>query len=244
MVHSVPTSVSSPLGQQGAPHIASRLLMQKSTSEESTASEAASPHFTSFTERGLRLGGGGGGERLRESTSPHPSSQEREAGGGGGVRPEQEESIQTCTKAIASLCIDSEELAERGGVGGVGGGVIGDRGKDGGRTSSSSSPSPSALSYDSQLQRSPSISTSPPSPHPSPSPPQGPGIQHFRGLELRPPHPSIPASSPHYSSSSSPSPASSPHPPSPGSESLQPSRPLKLERDREAESTKRSREAS
>ncbi|XP_074472762.1 transcription factor HIVEP2a [Sebastes fasciatus] len=244
MVHSVPTSISSPLGQQGAPHIASRLLMQKSTSEESTASEAASPHFTSFTERGLRLGGGGGGERLRESTSPHPSSQEREAGGGGGVRPEQEESIQTCTKAIASLCIDSEELAERGGVGGVGGGVIGDRGKDGGRTSSSSSPSPSALSYDSQLQRSPSISTSPPSPHPSPSPPQGPGIQHFRGLELRPPHPSIPASSPHYSSSSSPSPASSPHPPSPGSESLQPSRPLKLERDREAESTKRSREAS
>ncbi|KAI3364596.1 hypothetical protein L3Q82_011381 [Scortum barcoo] len=231
MVHSVPTSVTTPLAQQGAQQVASQLLLQKSTSEDSTTSEAASPHLTSFAERGVR--GGGGGERLRESISPHPSLQERE----GGVRQEQEESIQTCTKAIASLCIDSEELAERGGGGG-------------GRASSSSS-SPSALSPDSQQQqqqRSPSISMSPPSPHPSPSPPQGPGIQHFSGLELRPPYPSIPAS-PH-SSISSPSPScssSSPHPPSPGCEALQPptaSKPLKPERDREAESTKRSKDVS
>ncbi|XP_029318568.1 transcription factor HIVEP2a [Cottoperca gobio] len=230
MVHSVHQPVTSPVSQQGAQQIASRLLLQKNTSEDSTTSEAASPHFT---ERGVQ--GAAGGERLRESTSPHPSPQERE---GGGVRREQEENIQTCTKAIASLCIDSEELAERGG--GRGG-----RGKNGGRTSSSSSSS-SALSYDShQQQRSPSISMSPPSPHASPSPPQGPGIQHFSGLEIRPPHPSIPAS-PHCSSPS-PSFCSSPHPPSPGSEPLQPptvSQPVKPERDREAESTKRSKDVS
>lgn len=236
MVHSVPTSITTPLAQQGAQQAASRLVLQKSTSEDSTAGEVASPHFTSFAERGVRGGAAGGGERQRESTSPRPSSQEKE---GGGVRQEQEESIHTCTKAIASLCIDSEELAERGGRGGRG-----DKGKDGGRASSSSS-SPSVLPPDSQQQqRSPSISMSPPSPHPSPSPPQGPGIKHFSGLELRPPYPSIPAS-PHSSSPSSSS--SSPHPPSPGSETLQHStvsRPLKLERDREAESTKRSKEAS
>lgn len=239
MVHSVPTSINTPLAQQGAPQAASRLVLQKSTSEDSAAGEAASPHFTSLAERGVRGGAAGGGERQREAVSPRPSSQEKEGGGGGGARQEQEESIHTCTKAIASLCIDSEELAERGGGGGRG-----DKGKDGGRASFSSS-SPSVLSLDSQQQqRSPSISMSPPSPHPSPSPPQGPGIQHFSGLELRPPYPSIPAS-PHPSSPSSSS--SSPHPPSPGSETLQQStasRPLKLERDREAESTKRSKEAS
>ncbi|TMS12027.1 HIV1 enhancer-binding protein 2-like protein [Larimichthys crocea] len=134
MVHSVPTSVTTPLAQQ-AQQVASRLVLQKSTSEDSTGGEAAAPHPVSFTERGVR-----GGERLRELASPHLSSQEREAGGGGGggARLEQEESIQTCTKAIASLCIDSEELAERGG------GVRVDKLKDGGRASSSSS-SPSAL---------------------------------------------------------------------------------------------------
>uniref|UniRef100_UPI0037E972C3 transcription factor HIVEP2a n=1 Tax=Semicossyphus pulcher TaxID=241346 RepID=UPI0037E972C3 len=201
MVHSVPTSVTTPLGQQGAQQSTSRLVLQKSTSEDSCTGEATtSAHFTSFTERGAR----GGGERLRESTSPHPLLQEGE------VRQEQEESIHTCTKAIASLCIDTEELA--------------------GRASSSSSSQ--ALSPDSRLQQRS------PSPHPSPSP----GIQHFSGLELRPPsHPSIPTS-PCSSSSSS-----SPHPPSPGCEALQPpsaSKPLKLERDREAESTKRSRDVS
>ncbi|KAK9531896.1 hypothetical protein VZT92_011288 [Zoarces viviparus] len=235
MVNSLPTSVTSPLGQQAAQQSASRLLLQKSTSEDSTTSEAASLHFTSFPERGARGGGGGGGERLRESTSPHPSSQEREGGGGGGVRREQEESIQTCTKAIASLCIESEELAERGGGGG-------------GRTFSS----PSASSHESQHpHRSPSISTSPPSPHPSLSPPQGPGIQHFSGLEVRPHHPSIPASphpsSPSPSCSSSSSSSSSPHPHSPAPETLHPppaSRLLKPERDGGAESTKRSRDVS
>lgn len=232
MVHSVPTSITTPLAQQGAQQVTSRLVLQKSTSEDSNTSESTGPHFASFTERGVRGGGvAGAGERLRELNSPQPSSQERE---GGGVRHEQEESIHTCTKAIASLCIDSEELAERGGRG--------DKGKDGGRASSSSS-SPSALSPNSQQQqRSPSISMSPPSPHPSPSPPQGPGIQHFSGLELRPPYPSIPAS-PHSSSSSS----SSSHPPSPASETLQPptaSKPLHLEREREVESTKRSKDVS
>ncbi|XP_074540834.1 transcription factor HIVEP2a [Halichoeres trimaculatus] len=210
MVHSVPTAVTTPLGQQGAQQSTSRLVLQKSTSEDSS-SEA---HFTSFTERGAQGGGGGGGERPREAPSPHPSPQEREG------RQEQEESISTCTKAIASLCIDTEELAERGGgVGGVGE-----------KASSSSTP---ALSPDSQLHQNS------PSPHPSPSP----GIQHFSSLELRPPlHPSIPASSPSSSSSSS-----SPRPLSPGSETLQPpasSKSLKLEREREAESTKRSRDVS
>ncbi len=233
MVHSVPTSVTTPLAQQGAQQVASRLMLQKSTSEDSTNSEVGSSHFSSLSERGVR----GGGERLRESSSPHPSSQERE---GGGVRQEQEESIYTCTKAIASLCIDSEELAERGGG-------RGDKGRDGGRACSSSS-SPSAFSPDSQQhQRSPSISASPPSPHPAPSPPQGPAIQHFSGLELRPSNSSLPASPLPSSPSSLTSLTSSPHPPSPGSETIQPSaasKPLKLERDRQAESTKRSKDVS
>ncbi|XP_028252332.1 transcription factor HIVEP2a isoform X2 [Parambassis ranga] len=64
MVHSVPTSITTPLGQQGAQPAASRLSLHKSVSEDSTASEAATPHFASFAERG--------GERLRES--PHCSS--------------------------------------------------------------------------------------------------------------------------------------------------------------------------
>lgn len=139
------------------------------------------------------------------------------------MRQEQEEGIQTCTKAIASLCIDSKEFAERGGGG------RGDERTDGSRAPSSSS------SPDSHQHQSPS-------PHPSPSPPQGPGIQHFSSLELRPPHASIPAS-PHSSSSSS----SSPHPPSPRADGPLPpmaSKPLRLERDREAESTKRSKDVS
>lgn len=232
MVHSVPTSVTTPLAQQGAQQAASRLVLQKSTSEDSITSEAASPCLTSVTQRVGR--GGAGGERVRESSSPHSSLQEKE---GRGVRQEQEESIQTCTKAIASLYIDSEEPAEGGG------GSRGDEGKDGGRALSSSS-SPSLLTPDSQQQqqRSPSFSMSPPS-HPSPSPPQGPRIQHFSSLELRPPHPSIPGS-PHSSHSSS---STSPHPPSPGSDALQPptvSKPHKLERDKEAESTKRNKDVS
>ncbi|TNN49747.1 Transcription factor HIVEP2 [Liparis tanakae] len=226
VVHCVPASpATSPLGQQEAQQGAARLLLQGNTSEDSAASEAASPHVTSFSERGVRgRGGGGGGERLRESTSPYPSSQERE---GGGVRQEQqEENIYTCTKAIASLCIEEEE---RGGGGG------------GARTS----PSPSAQ----HQQRSPSISTSPPSPHAPPPPPHGPGGQHFSGLVVRPHHPSIPSSSPSpsFSPSSSSSSSSSPHPPSPAWDTLPPpptSKPLRLERDGGAESTKRSRDVS
>lgn len=196
MVRAVPTSVTTPLAQQGALQAASRLSLQENTSD----AYGEATHFTSFTERG-----GGGGEKLTEP-SPHASLQKE----GGGMRKEQEESIHTCTRAIASLCIDSEEHAERrrGGCRG--------------------NPSPLALSHDSQ-QCSPSIDSSPP--HPSPLPLTGPGIQHFTGLELRPPHPSIPTS------------PSSPHP----AETLQPppaSRPLKLERDGEAESTKRSRDVS
>ncbi|XP_037304647.2 transcription factor HIVEP2a [Pungitius pungitius] len=223
MVHSVPNSVTSsvtpsgpsPHGQQAAPQSASRLLLQ--TSEDSSPNEAASPHLTSFPERGARGGGGGGGERPRESTSPRPSSREGAAGGGrGGVRQEQEEIIQTCTKAIASLCIDSEELAERGGGGGGGGG---------GRTPCS----PSASSHDPQPPRRwPSASMSPPPPHPSPSPPRGPGVQHFSGLEVRP-HPA------------------SPHPPSPCPCSSSPSESLQhptAGREGGAESTKRSRDVS
>ncbi|XP_034755214.1 transcription factor HIVEP2a [Etheostoma cragini] len=240
MVHSVPVSVTSALGQQGPQQVAPRLPLQKSTTEDSPASDAASPHYTSFTERGAQRGGGAasGGEQPRTSTSPQPSLQERE---GGGVRKEQEESIQTCTKAIASLCIDSRELAERGGGGAKDGG---------GPSSSTSSSSPSAPSHHPQQQRrSPSVSMSPPSPHPSPSPPQGPVIQHFSGLELRPPQPSsVPSASPRCSPSPSPSAsASSPHPPSPGAETLQPlmvPKSLKPERDREAGSTKRSKDVS
>lgn len=224
MVHSIPTSVTTPLSQQGTQQAASRLVLQKSTSEDSTTSDVS--YY--FGERGRREGVGG----ERES-----SSQEKD---GGVVIREQEESIQTCTKAIASLCIDSEESVERG----RGGGGRGDEGKDGGRGPPSSSP-PSVLSPNSepqkQQQRSPSISMSPSSSHPSPPPPQGPGIQHFSSLELRPPHPSIPAS-PHSSSS-----PSSPHPHSPGSDTLQPptvSKPLKLERDREAGSTDRTKDVS
>ena len=148
----------------------SQKKLQKNSSEDSTTSEAS--HFTSLEERGVIVG----------------------VGGGGGVRLEQEEYIQTCTKAIASLCIDSQEL--RGGGGG----------KHGGRA-----PSLSCSSSSEQ----PSVSRSPPSPHPSSSPPQGPGKQHF-------------------SSSSS-------------SETLHPptvSKPLRLEREKEAESTKRSKDVS
>lgn len=220
IVHSVPASVNTPLAQQGALQ-AARMSLQKSISEDSITTEA---HLTSFSERGGH--GAVVGETVRDSVSPLRSSQEKE--GGGGVRQEQEEGIQTCTKAIASLYIDSKEFAERGG----GGGRV-DDGKDGSRAPSSSS-SPSALSSDSHQHHSPS-------PHPSPSPPQGPGIQHFSSLELRPPHSSVPAS-PH-----SPSSSSSPYPPSPGSDSLQPpmaSKLLKMERDREAESTKRSKDVS
>ncbi|KAM8832262.1 transcription factor HIVEP2a [Spinachia spinachia] len=177
------SSGTSPPGQQ-APPSASRLLLQTSTSEDSSTNEASSPDLTSFTERGAKRGGG---EKPRESTSPRPSS--REGAAGGGMRQEQEEIIQTCTKAIASLCIDSAELAERGGGGG------------------GAHSSPSATSHAPHPPRRwPSASMSPPPPHPSPPPPRGPGVQHFSGLEVRPhpssPHPPSPSPSPCSSSPS------------------------------------------
>lgn len=201
MVHSVPTSVTDPLAQQGAQSAPSRLFLQKSTSEDSLSGEASS-----FTERGRR--GGAGGERGRESTSPHPPSREREG--------RQEETIHTCTKAIASLCINSEESAES-----RGGGSRGEEGRDRARAPPSSS-SPSALSSD--------CTSTPPRP---PSSPQPPGIQHFSGLELRPPHPT----SPH---SSSPS----PHPHSLGSDPCPPPTCVKLEGGAEQDSTKRLKDVS
>ncbi|CAN9507497.1 unnamed protein product [Ophioblennius macclurei] len=234
MVHSVPSSVTSPQGHQVAQHAAPHLSLNKSVLEESVGSDIALPHLTSFSERASRE------EDDSSRKSPRKLSQEDGGGGGnrgGGLGQEQEESIQTCTKAIASLCIDSEEAARRGGGGGE---------RDGGRPpSSSSSPPPSAPSPDTrhlhqhphhphhphqQQHHSMPPSVLPSSPHASPSSPQN--FQHFSGLEVRPPsHPS----SPTFPSSSSPSPL----PPSPGSEALRP-----LERDREGESTRRSREAS
>ncbi|MEQ2195323.1 hypothetical protein XENOCAPTIV_010975 [Xenoophorus captivus] len=195
MVHSIPTSSTTPLAQQGAPTAASLLFLQKSTSEDSVSSEVAS-----VTE-----GGRQGGEKVP----------------GGGVRQEQEESIHTCTKAIASLCLDPECV---------------ERGMGGGRSPSSSS----VLSPDSQQQQQ-RCTSAPPTSRPSPSPPNAPGIQHFSGLELRPSPPVIPAS-PH-SSSSSPS----PHPPSPGSDSLQPPGVFKsvmVEKEQEAKTTGRKKDAS
>lgn len=159
MVHSLPTSVPTPLSQHGA-LLVSHLEPQNSLSEDSSTSEATLPQV----------------EGGRESHGSQPSSQGGGGVGGGaeggaGAQLEQEESIHTCTKAIASLCIRSEERSEQGGRGA--------------RTSSS----PPALSPDSQ----PHQCSPPPPPHSSPSPPQ-----HFSGLELRPPYP--PTSTPPHNS--------------------------------------------
>lgn len=122
-----------PLSQQGAPLAAHLELSEGSASAEATPPQA-------------RAGGDSGGRG--------PWSEE-----GGGARLE-EESIHTCTKAIASLCIHSEVRPQPGGRG------------------AAASSSPPALSSDPQ----PHHSSPPPL---SPSPPQ-----HFTGRELRPPPPS------------------------------------------------------
>lgn len=160
MVHSLPTSVPTPLSQHGA-LLVSHLEPQNSPSEDSSTSEATFPQV----------------EGGRESQGSQPSSQGGGGAGGGaeggaGAQLEHEESIHTCTKAIASLCIRSEERSERGGRGA--------------RTSSS----PPALSPNSQPHQ---CSPPPPPLHSSPSPPQ-----HFTGLELRPPYP--PTSTPPHTS--------------------------------------------
>lgn len=143
MVHA---SVPAPLGQQGAHQqqqgTSSRLLPQESTLKNSAPGEAASPHLREQPMRSVQNLGGGAGE---------------------GARAEPEESVNTCTEAIASLCIASEELAERGSRSRVG---------------PSPSPFPVAPPTDSRhQQRSPSIPSSPP------SPPPGPVIQHFSSPE-------------------------------------------------------------
>lgn len=171
MVHA---SVPAPLGQQGAQQqqgASSRLLLKQSTLEDSAPGDAASPHVR---ERPMGL------------------VQDLGGGAGGGLRAEPEESVHTCTEAIASLCIASEELAERGG---------------GARVGPSSFPVP--LPPDSHhQQRSPSIPAS------QPSPPPGPRIQHFSGPEPRPLYPSAPAaatpSMPHPASPLPPSATSNP----------------------------------
>ncbi|XP_034018351.1 transcription factor HIVEP2a [Thalassophryne amazonica] len=170
MVHSIPVSFTSPLSQEGA--------LQKSTSEESTNSDVTSSHFTSFAKAGGQ-GSPGRVETIRKELFPHisPRQETMSSNEGGGARQEQEDGIRTCTKAIASLCIDTGELIEG----------------DGGASSSSAS------APESQQQRHPpSVPTSPQSPQHSPSPPEGPSIQHFtlRSSSSAPPspHPSTPGS--------------------------------------------------
>ncbi|XP_072768312.1 transcription factor HIVEP2a isoform X1 [Nerophis lumbriciformis] len=103
MVHTMPTSVSTPQGQQGQQQATSRFpLHEERTSEELQSGKASCPPFTSSAE-----GGGPGG--VKSSGAPSPALQ----GGGVGLAREQEASVHTCTKAIASLRIDPEEHTER-----------------------------------------------------------------------------------------------------------------------------------
>lgn len=159
MVHA---PVAAPLGQQGAPQpqpqgASGRLLPRHGPSEDSAPAQAAAPPNPREWPMESRQDLGGGAK-------------------GGPLGAEPEEGVHTCTEAIASLCIASEEVGERGG---------------GARATPSPSCSasfPVAPPTDSrhQQQRSPSIPASPP------SPPPGPRIQHFSGPELGPPYPSAP----------------------------------------------------
>nr|XP_023696708.1 transcription factor HIVEP2 [Paramormyrops kingsleyae] len=108
MVHSVPASVT------GLSH-ATRLPLQKSTSEDSSHSEVSLHIPAEDAGKGAE-----DAPRLAEkpsARSPGPATlQAREQGPDTAEKDSrQEESIQTCTKAIASLCIASEESAERPG---------------------------------------------------------------------------------------------------------------------------------
>ncbi len=106
MVHSVPTSVT------GHVH-PTRLPLQKSTSEESSTSEVS---FHLSEGRGPTSRGPEDSPQSHEkSMSPKaasPSSQ-KSRGDSTDKESKQEECIQTCTKAIASLCIASEENPEK-----------------------------------------------------------------------------------------------------------------------------------
>lgn len=109
MVHSVPTSVT------GHAH-PTRLPLQKSTSEESSTSEV------SFH---LSEGRGSTSKGLEDSPQPQEKSMTPKAPSLSSQKSredsaemsdkesKQEECIQTCTKAIASLCIASEETTDR-----------------------------------------------------------------------------------------------------------------------------------
>ncbi|XP_061899439.1 transcription factor HIVEP2-like [Entelurus aequoreus] len=102
MVHTMPTSVSTPQGQQGQQQATSCFpLHEERTSEELQSSKASCPPFTSSAE-----GGGPGG--VKSSGAPSPALQ-----GLWVMGREQEASVHTCTKAIASLRIDPEEHTER-----------------------------------------------------------------------------------------------------------------------------------
>lgn len=109
MVHSVPASVT------GHPH-PTRLPLQKSTSEESSTSEV-SYHFSEG--RGPSSRGPEDSPQSHEKSmspkTPSPSSQKsrEDSTDMSDKESKQEECIHTCTKAIASLCIASEETSEK-----------------------------------------------------------------------------------------------------------------------------------
>ncbi|RVE56202.1 hypothetical protein OJAV_G00233730 [Oryzias javanicus] len=166
MVSSAPTPISSCLAQQAGGSTVSRLTLQKSTSEDSNSGEANILQCSSSSKRR--------GPAEAQGVTGASSAQHRE---GGGVRLEQEEGIQTCTQAIASLCIDSGR-----------GRSIGDEGKGGNASSSSSSFPPPLMTLG-------SMSSLPPQPSH-----QNPGNQHLSTQELRPLHPTASPSS-HVSSS-------------------------------------------
>ncbi|XP_061668090.1 transcription factor HIVEP2a [Syngnathoides biaculeatus] len=130
MVHAVPTSLSTPLAQQGAEQAPPRLPLEEAPTEDR---EASSP-----------FGGGQGGRTPLGSEVV-------------GVR-EQEENIQTCTKAIASLRIDPEEDAarRRGGLDGEGAPH-----SEGQRRRSPPSPAPPGPQHFSAPPHSPSPASSP-----------------------------------------------------------------------------------
>ncbi|XP_054618699.1 transcription factor HIVEP2a [Dunckerocampus dactyliophorus] len=163
MVHAMPTSVSTPLDQQGAQQVTSHQpLHERGTSEDLQSSEATCPPLISSTDRGRRGGG--------EGSSGVPSPALMEGGFGVTREREQEASVHTCTKAIASLRIDPEEHAER---------RRGGREEDGPSAPSDNIPGTTPLG---QHRCTPPASASPPSPL----------VQHFSGL--RPPHASGPSS--------------------------------------------------
>lgn len=147
MVHTVPTSRSAPLSQQGAQQSAPRLPPRQAPPED--------PEILAPFGRGRALGVSSG--------SPPP------------VVREQEESIRTCTKAIASLRIDPDELAD---------------GKREGWDRVTGLPHSASSPEEGQPGRSPPAAVSPPSPAP-------PGSQHFRASRRCPsPAPRTPADAP------------------------------------------------